>query len=311
MLRRCALLLLLLACTNAFIVRPRLVSRGGQVGNKQKYNHMLMTPRSSRALLRRFLLKREQQQQQLRQQQQTARGAASPRPLSSIPPLAVHHSNEPPPTTPPVMEESKSLDIPATLTTALENSFPSPGQVRTCVCVLIDTYACTYVCVCMPAVLFHGRRYIICLDHLFLFHGGIKPNTPIHTKKKKTPYKSQNSSISSMAKAILNGEEIDEASKAKWLNLMLLVGAGVYATSLLVTVDMEHWRGWTLQEIFLRIPCKLSHRLKCRHYFIYLGHPCALECLMESFRQIITLLYISCVSSFSPHSLPAHKPTHS
>lgn len=29
----------------------------------------------------------------------------------------------------------------------------------------------------------------------------------------------------------------------------------VWAVALLVTVDMESWRGWTLSEIVLRIPC--------------------------------------------------------
>jgi len=45
---------------------------------------------------------------------------------------------------------------------------------------------------------------------------------------------------------------------AKWRNLVLLIAAAVYATSILITVDMESWRGWTIQEIMLRIPCKLS-----------------------------------------------------
>jgi len=54
----------------------------------------------------------------------------------------------------------------------------------------------------------------------------------------------------------LEGEPIDKEILKKWLNLVLLVAAGVYGTSLLVTVDMDNWRGWTLQEIMLRIPCK-------------------------------------------------------
>jgi len=49
---------------------------------------------------------------------------------------------------------------------------------------------------------------------------------------------------------------MDKEILKKWLNLVLLVAAGVYGTSLLVTVDMDNWRGWTLQEITLRIPCK-------------------------------------------------------
>lgn len=49
---------------------------------------------------------------------------------------------------------------------------------------------------------------------------------------------------------------MDQAILKKWLNLVLLVAAGVYGFSLLVTVDMDNWRGWTLQEIMLRIPCK-------------------------------------------------------
>lgn len=50
-------------------------------------------------------------------------------------------------------------------------------------------------------------------------------------------------------------EGMDEAARAKWRNLLTLVAAGVYATVLLVTVDMESWRGWTLSEIVWRIPC--------------------------------------------------------
>ncbi len=49
---------------------------------------------------------------------------------------------------------------------------------------------------------------------------------------------------------------MDAATMAKWTNLVVVVGAGIYALSLLVTVDMDNWRGWTLQEIMLRIPCE-------------------------------------------------------
>jgi hypothetical protein len=54
---------------------------------------------------------------------------------------------------------------------------------------------------------------------------------------------------------------MDKQIVKKWLNLVLLVAAGVYGTSLLVTVDMDNWRGWTLQEIMLRIPCKSCNKL--------------------------------------------------
>jgi len=55
---------------------------------------------------------------------------------------------------------------------------------------------------------------------------------------------------------------MDKQILKKWLNLVLLVAAGVYGTSLLVTVDMDNWRGWTLQEIMLRIPCKSCNKIQ-------------------------------------------------
>jgi hypothetical protein len=51
---------------------------------------------------------------------------------------------------------------------------------------------------------------------------------------------------------------MDEAARAKWRNLVTLVVAGMWGVFLLVTVDMDSWRGWTLSEIVLRIPCACS-----------------------------------------------------
>lgn len=71
----------------------------------------------------------------------------------------------------------------------------------------------------------------------------------------------QNSSLITAALRFLEGEPMDKEILKKWLNLVLLVAAGVYGTSLLITVDMDNWRGWTLQEIMLRIPCKCLNKM--------------------------------------------------
>lgn len=46
----------------------------------------------------------------------------------------------------------------------------------------------------------------------------------------------------------------DAAALRKWVNLSILAVLGAAAVGLFVTVDSEVWRGWTWQEILLRIP---------------------------------------------------------
>lgn len=46
----------------------------------------------------------------------------------------------------------------------------------------------------------------------------------------------------------------DAAALRKWVNLSILAVLGAAGVGLFVTVDSEVWRGWTWQEILLRIP---------------------------------------------------------
>ncbi len=65
---------------------------------------------------------------------------------------------------------------------------------------------------------------------------------------------------------------MDEAARAKWRNLVTLVVAGVWAVALFVTVDMDSWRGWTLSEIVLRIPCESD--FVCVRVYVCLNYSC-------------------------------------
>lgn len=125
-----------------------------------------------------------------------------------------------------------------------------------------------------PAILSRGRKAVAPLaptHHYGLpalyMHLGSEPPPPTLVEETSAildipaalisnnfPTPNSNSSLITAALRFLEGEPMDKQILKKWLNLVLLVAAGVYGTSLLVTVDMDNWRGWTLQEIMLRIP---------------------------------------------------------